>query len=48
MDGDILMRYVQLLSVGSNIMLIISMMPEYQMGYHLCELSDQDKACVCG
>lgn len=37
MDGDMLMRYVQLLSVGSNIMLIISMLPEYQMGYHLCE-----------
>ncbi|OAL02110.1 hypothetical protein IQ06DRAFT_346705 [Phaeosphaeriaceae sp. SRC1lsM3a] len=27
-----------LLSVGSNIMLIISMMPEYQMGYHLWDI----------
>ncbi|KAH7412024.1 hypothetical protein DE146DRAFT_263486 [Phaeosphaeria sp. MPI-PUGE-AT-0046c] len=27
-----------LLSVGSNIMLIISMLPEYQMGYHLWDI----------
>lgn len=27
----------QILCVGNNLMVIISMFPQYQMGYHLCK-----------
>lgn len=45
MDGDMLICYVQVLSVGSNIMLIISMSPDYQMGYHLCQYTGTTNTC---
>ncbi|KAH3977062.1 hypothetical protein HBH51_078270 [Parastagonospora nodorum] len=35
---DWTMLAAAILSVGSNIMLIISMLPEYQMGYHLWDI----------
>ncbi|KAH8691763.1 hypothetical protein GQ44DRAFT_719929 [Phaeosphaeriaceae sp. PMI808] len=34
--GDSVMFLASLLSVSSNIMLLISTLPEYKMGYHLC------------
>ncbi|KAL1799857.1 hypothetical protein ACET3X_000199 [Alternaria dauci] len=36
---DWAMLVASVMSVGSNIMLIISMLPEYQMGYHLWDIS---------
>jgi hypothetical protein len=33
--------------VGNNIMVIVSVMPQYQMGYHLCRCTRRYFVCNC-